>query len=423
LVHSMQDSQEYAIVAKHPVLTKDFDRAHPRGDLDPLNLASISPSATPPRFRRLNAPISLLVFYTNLCQTDCRYCYAERKPIPRSDWLQHHEWREIIEQAHHLKIKKFELTGGDTFARRDGIEFVELLLEYNMLFLISTKCFIPLEYADRLVKAGFCTPVNGVAREFQYSLDSGDSRVAGFLTRRSNFLERTEASIKNLVEVGISPKVKAVLTSYNTQGLDLLVERMIPLEVKKVNFTFYEESFYWHSEDLSLSTQQRDRVAAILSTFPARYPEIEFDGNAVGQVQQGEERTGVENWQRTRAGCSGGRTSLGITADGKAVLCEQTPQGSPFVFGDLRKQSILEIWNSDALIDFVFPSRDKFVGTVCYDCHDFEHCQYELGNCFRDAFFATGNPFNAPPSCPRQERLPRVGNWRAYYFYCMSGLY
>jgi radical SAM protein with 4Fe4S-binding SPASM domain len=412
LMQSLRDGERYPVVAKHPVFSLERSRTQVRRDLNPLQLVVPAGASPPSRGRRLNAPISLLIFFTNLCQTNCRYCYAERNRIPTSDCLTLQEWQAILQQARELQIKKVSLSGGDTFARPEGIDFVELLLEYNFLFLLSTKCYISEDYARRLAAAGFCNPVHSVPREFQFSLDSGDPDIAGFLTRRADFFSRATASIQHLIEVGIYPRVKAVLTPYNIHRLELFVEQMTGLGVNKLNFTFYEPSFYRHSDDLSLSDDQKARVSERLSTFPRKFPEVEFDGNALFANQQPESVAAKNARWQTRAGCSGGRVELGITADGKAVLCEQTPQAPPFIFGNLRNSSILDIWHSSALLDFIFPRRDKFLGTACFDCKQFNYCHYELGNCFRDAFFATGTAFDAPPSCPYRLSVPRIGNWQ-----------
>jgi radical SAM protein with 4Fe4S-binding SPASM domain len=353
-----------------------------------------------------------MIFFTNLCQTNCRYCYAERKPIPKAEWLTLDEWRRILAEAHSLDIKQISLSGGDTFARQDGIDFVELLIQNDMLFLLSTKCLITYEYAERLVRAGFLKQVHGVQREFQISFDSVDPHISSLLSGRNDYVKRATTSILNLLSVGICPRIKTVVTPHNKTNLEVFVEKLIALGVNDFNFTLYEESFYWHSDDLSLTYAQKSQVAEILELLPEKYPGVNFDGNAMSIPQRQEGITEKQAIWKVRGGCSGGRSQLGIASDGKVIICEQTPQSEPFIFGNIRNSTILDIWNSKELLDFIFPSKENFKGTYCYTCHEFDYCQYALGNCFRDAYFATGSPFDAPASCPYREKVPRIGTWK-----------
>jgi radical SAM protein with 4Fe4S-binding SPASM domain len=79
-------------------------------------------------------------------------------------------------------------------------------------------------------------------------------------------------------------------------------------------------------------------------------------------------------------------------------------QDEPFYVGDLNNQSIMEVWTGERMLNFIYPARDKFVGTICYDCEDFEVCHWEKGYCYRNAYFSYGTIFEAPPLCPKQDR-------------------
>ena len=108
-------------------------------------------------------------------------------------------------------------------------------------------------------------------------------------------------------------------------------------------------------------------------------------------------------WDR-RKGCGGGWLSLGIGADGRAFLCEQMKMSDEFVVGDLSVQSIQEVWNSPRLLDFIYPERERFEGTICRQCPEFEKCMWESGRCYRDAYFCYGTIYDSPPLCPYNSR-------------------
>ena len=105
---------------------------------------------------------------------------------------------------------------------------------------------------------------------------------------------------------------------------------------------------------------------------------------------------------KLRKGCGGGWLSLAISSDGRAFLCEQMRLIDEFVVGDLRRQSIMDVWNSPALLDFIFPPRSKFEETICYECDEFEKCMWEQGRCYRDAYFSYGTVYDSPPPLSTQ---------------------
>jgi radical SAM protein with 4Fe4S-binding SPASM domain len=88
-----------------------------------------------------------------------------------------------------------------------------------------------------------------------------------------------------------------------------------------------------------------------------------------------------------------------IAPDGLVTLCEQMPQTKEHTIGDVRKQTIMEIWNSDRLLHYIYPDEDRFKGTACFDCGHFEECHRASGHCFRDALFFHGSRY-MPVNCP-----------------------
>jgi radical SAM protein with 4Fe4S-binding SPASM domain len=354
---------------------------------------------------RLNKPFRAMVFPSNLCHTNCMYCYAERRVCKE---LTLDEWNRIIEEMKKLKFYVIDITGGDPLARNDGISLLEDFIRANLLFMISTKCLVKSNDAKRLVDAGFCKLVNGVSRKFQVSLDAVDPEIAALMTGRRGYLSRAKTTISNLLEAGISPQIKAVMTPYNWWQVELLVETFLPQGVKQFAFSVYGRSGYRHDDKFFLTSGQKVAIAEVCSKIKSKYPEIELTGDAI-EYDPGP-KTSKERKKRwkSRAGCSGGFVSIGIAPDGNVILCEQVPQRPPFLVGDLRRQSIMEVWESDNIKNFLHPDRQLFTNTICYDCDEFEPCHYEKGWCYRDALFAFGSPYTSPPDCPRVKLPPRM---------------
>jgi len=351
---------------------------------------------------RLRSPISLFIYFCAWCSTNCRYCYADLENMRKCAHLSAAEWLRIVREARDLGIRIIHFTGGDTLRRKDAIAFLSELVQLGFVFLVSTKCYIREDDARRLVDAGWHVPVNGVHRSLQVSVDSCNSETLRLLMGRDGYLDQATDTIGNLLKAGIQPVVKATLTAYNFRDVRDLVERFALMGVRRFRTALYSHSFYRHDDRLHMSEDMKKETAEWLSAIRSEHPELTIDGDAArfNAADSGTEAVRQRFWN-SRTNCSAGRTSLGVAPDGRAVLCEQMPVAPPYFVGDLTKQSILDVWNSPQILDFISPARERFIGTACETCSEFEECIHLKGYCFRDAHFVYGRLHHPPPKCPR----------------------
>lgn len=368
---------------------------------NPLNFM-----VSPKNFKRNSRPtrpLSLMIFFSNLCQTDCIYCYSDISNMRKLEHLSINQWIPILDQAYDLEIRKIQLCGGDPLGRSDSIKFLVNLLERQFLFTVSTKCYVSLEDAKTLVDSGFNKPINGIIRMFQISVDSSDPGVADYMAGSAGYLKRATESVINLLKADISPKIKAVLTPHNYSQIGDLIDTFASLGVKSFQLTNYGRSPYRHENCLFLTDEMKAKASDLIQEVILEHPELTIEGDAT-KFEFVPPTRSEEQW-KARAGCSGGRTNLGIAPDGKAVLCEQMPFSVPYFVGDLTKQSILDVWNSKEMVEFIYPPKELFSSTPCSDCPDFQECIYDRGYCFRDSLFAFGRLHYPPPNCPRAPEI------------------
>ncbi len=397
-----------------------------RGDLAPYvkeydSLEFITAPSKGMSQKRLVYPLSLTTMFSNACETNCVYCYANRRHVPLSRQLSTKRWIEIFHEARSLGIELISLSGGDPLFRKDAITLLGELVKLKMLFLVSTKCHITREKADRLVDIGMTVPINQFTREIQISMDGPDENTADYLAGSRGYFHRAIDSIRNLKEKGFNLRVKAVLTPLNASRVYEWIRFMVELGVSKLSVAAYNRTFYRHRDDLFLSQEDRKLIGEQCNQARADFPEMELKMSGLRSVLTPRERDFIsktrmeamsgklenhtasekmEKW-KNRTHCSGGRSSIVITPDGKVVLCDTVPQEGIFVIGDLSTQTIMEVWNSQELMEFAYPSRDKFMGTACYDCSYVNDClSSPAGYCFRNSYFNYGTVFGPPPECP-----------------------
>ena len=95
-----------------------------------------------------------------------------------------------------------------------------------------------------------------------------------------------------------------------------------------------------------------------------------------------------------------------VKPNGDVTLCEQMPNSPSFVVGNIFEEGIVGVWRSQRVLDFIYPPREAFAGTVCFDCLEFDECHDTKGYCFRDALYSYGTMYDAQPECPRQSKIP-----------------
>lgn len=380
---------------------------------DPLEF-TIAPSENSNQ-ERLAYPLSLNLMFSNACQTKCVYCYANGRQVPPSQHLSTERWIEIFREASSLGIEQVSLSGGDPLFRKDSLTLIAELIRLGMLFLLSTKCHVTREMADRLVDIGMNMPVNQYTRELQISMDGPDENTADVLAGSPGYFRRSIDSISNLVGRGFNFRVKAVLTPLNGPRVYEWIKLLVSLGVNRLSVAAYNRTFYRHDEDLFLSKEDRALIGEQLKRAKADFPDVEFiitgfdpmlmqenqspDKGEAAAKMVNQPRNKAEAW-KGRTHCSGGRSSITITPDGKVVLCDTVPQEGIFVVGDVSTKSIMDVWNSEELLNFAYPPREKFANSACYDCADLTDCQSKAGYCFRDAFFNYGTVYGPPPKCP-----------------------
>ncbi len=350
---------------------------------------------------RLLKPLSVSISFTERCQADCRYCYAERPPLQDMDL---NKIGELLDELVQNEIFIADIVGGDLLSRPDAVEILRRLVQRDLVFFLSTKCYISKELASQLAECGIYrkdSPPH-LQQMLQLSIDSADSQIASYLVRIPYYLERTVESVKNLVQVGISPKIKCVLSAFNCFEPRKMVKLFSDLGVVNFQFVQYGRSHYRHNDDLFLSLEDKTRLAQEFQEIRAEFPGLNIMYQNDSTVQT-ESDTTWEDWHN-RAACSAGRVSMQVKTNGDVTLCDQLPHIPEHVVGNVFEQGILGVWKSQKLSDFLYPPRSRFKQTVCYDCPEFEICHHGKGYCFRDSLFIYGSLFDAPPRCPLQKK-------------------
>ncbi len=343
---------------------------------------------------RLEAPLAMILQPTSECQTDCIYCYACRRKVPRDELLPLGRIRELLDEAAGLGIYQINLCGGDGFCRDDFPSIIRECIARGMIVDISTKASISRRTAEELAEIGL--------DYIQVSIDSACEATADRLYGVRGHFRKVAESIKNLVGAGIYTRTNSIVTPYNYDEISRTVAFLREAGIREMKFAPAFRSFYRSNADCMLSLERKNEYKKRMAELEAENREhgISIYYDAMDDFTEMNAEAKKEYWFQKRPRCSSGRCNLVIAPDGKVVPCEEAPQTEEFFLGDVKNQSILDVWNAPAMIRFTYPERGAFLSTPCYECAHFTRCVHEMGHCFRDALKVYGNKYEANPFCP-----------------------
>jgi MoaA/NifB/PqqE/SkfB family radical SAM enzyme len=349
---------------------------------------------------RLERPLSIMIAFTNRCSCNCRYCYAQKKRCEEADISQ---WKDVFDECADNEIYLVDIAGGDIFSRDDSLDILHEMVSRDFTFFVSTKSHLSSSNAEQLAEMGIgIGRAPYINRKVQVSVDSADDSIASYLVQKPGYLKIATQTTENLISAGIYPRIKSVLTSYNATAPADIVHHFTELGVKDFDFVLYSRSYYCHDDSLFLSMEQKielhEMAEALTKAFPSLHMTFQDETTSGKPLNMT-----CEQWEE-RAVCSGGRSNMLIQPNGDVTLCDQTPHEAPFVVGNVFSQGIMEVWKSHTLEEFLYPDREKFAGSVCYDCPEFDRCMRYRGYCYRDSLFYYGSIYDAPPECPWQEK-------------------
>jgi radical SAM protein with 4Fe4S-binding SPASM domain len=351
---------------------------------------------------RLDSPLSLVLLPTYQCHTNCIYCYAQKPKLSSDAYMSPERWVEILIEAGELGIDLITFSGGDPLAYEDIDMLLAVASAYKMNFILPTKTLVTESRAKELA----ILLKNG--GQIQISVDSLDPHISELMTGTKNYAEQARRSIINLRSAGLKVRTNTVVTPLNLSEIEALIRELRQLGVSICHITNYYRSHYHHSDDLFLNKEQIDNLNMLVRQLKKELAWKELSCNAGIRDFSISGNSKVEAWKE-RASCSGGYSSCVILPNGDVVLCEQVPHDHRFVVGNVAERSLMDVWNSKDLMDFIVPNKDLFNGTPCANCDEFDCCHRLYGRCFRDAYFNYGRIHSPSPNCPRAPLGIRMG--------------
>lgn len=290
-----------------------------------------------------NAPRSLLYMITNRCKTRCGYCYANTSQ--KFTELSLEQIELFFLDAKNVGVEYIDIIGGEIFCHKQWAEILSLLVKLNMSpSFISTK--IPLKEND-IIKL----KDTGYTGQIQISLDSlNDETLSQIICAPKGYSDQIKKSINLLIKYDFKVQINTVLTkkSCNPKEMDNLfcfisaLSKISYWEIRVPEVSIYNyNKFKLNRPDLK---EIKECLKYIQNKIlPFSQVKIIINDDAL--------HVKLRCYDETCNFFPGGncgllKENLFILPDGKVSVCEQLYCIEDFIIGDIKSQSIREIWQS-----------------------------------------------------------------------------
>ncbi len=360
---------------------------------------------------RLYIPLDIMIVINLRCVTDCIYCYADvRKRIDCT--IPFERLKELIKEAKELGIRNIDISGGELFLYEHWEEFLKELTKNGFNPYFSTKLPLDLNIIAKLKNSGI--------KRIQLSIDTIiKEEMIKILNVKDIYNNKILKTLEDFEREGLNIYINAQMNSLNESSMEKLVEYLINFDnIKRISigaigFSLYKEERNYYKYRPSLEKTKRveefiDKMKEkvgnrIFLNFTAYFTREDY-------LNYKEEK---ERRFAKRARCSANFYSFIILPDGKVTICEELYWHPRFVIGDLMKQPIEEIWNSENALKLYNISQDMIrKKSACKSCEKFENCYRLKGVCWKQKLYAYGEEnWDYPdPRCPMAPE-PRRSFW------------
>ena len=353
--------------------------------------------------RRLRIPYRVYFIPTLFCVQKCIYCYAKVASKPEEELIAVERLKEIFDEVASLGVDVIQLSGGEVLARKNIFGILEAIVENGMIPDIPTKIGPSYKTACRLRDLGI--PI------IQVSLDSAEPIILDRMVGVANYHQRAFAGMENLKRAEMNVRVNAVLTPLNTPTIGSLIDYLGQLgNVTQVTLTPYGRSLFCHSESLFVDSEHLESARNQVQERLSRYSHMRV-GVGDGPAPAAKTKADQERRWRNRAYCTANRDGFVILPDGRVTVCEELYDHPEFIIGDLRRQSVMEMWNSTEALSLMAPDQYAVPEGPCRDCKDFVECNSTRGRCWRDVLKSYGwtRAYYPDPRCPLAPKGLRLG--------------
>lgn len=331
------------------------------------------------RYKRHLTPSTITLMVNNICKTDCIYCYQDKSKLHKCE-IPLQRIKELIKEARRINVRTFDVIGGEFFIYKYWYEVLFELKQNGFDPYLSTKLPLTEETVKKLASLS--------VRDIQISIDSLiEENLIKSIKVWKGYVNNLKYSLSLLNKYGIKVMVHTVLSKFNNQvqdmmsifdyikHLDCIIEWKIVTAENSIQSRVPYEEYKIDSDSLCNIEEYLNKIL-INCGFNVVFPWK--DKSVIN--------TSLANrsfFERTF--CSGNYNSIYILPDGDVTICEQLYWNEHFIIGNVVKNDIIDIWNSEKAKSLFYINQcDIPSDSKCSTCKEFVQCRSLKQVCYRD---------------------------------------
>jgi len=332
-------------------------------------------------------PVYAVWEITLKCDLACRHC-GSRAGAARPDELTTAECLDLVDQMADLGVKEVTLIGGEAYLRDDWIDVIRAIRKRGMQVTTTTggRGVTP-EKAKAAAEAGLMAA--------SVSLDGAPAthdRLRGLQGSHAAALE----ALRNFREAGIDIFVNSQINRLSAPELPDILDCMVETGATAWQLAITVPMGRAVEEpEVLLQPYDLLDVFPLLDRLKKRCEEAGIrmcPGNNVGYFGPHEASLRRYVPGGHSHGCSAGRGTLGIEADGAIKGCPSLPTEA-WTGGNIRDASLQDIWERAEALRYTRDRTAKDLWGYCATCYYADECR---AGCTWTSFVVFGKPGNNP---------------------------
>lgn len=351
---------------------------------------------------RLYKPLKAIIELNFSCYTDCCYCYADRKNTKSKELVPTEKILDFIEEIHKERIPSIEVNGGEVLMHPNIREILLKMSQFGYHPFISTKIPLSEEQLCFLKSIGI--------KNIQISIDSlNEDVLIKTLKVKNGYLHRLMQTMDMLDEMRFNWQVNVVLHKLNVSidcELSPLLtflskyKKLVSIKINPLGYSMYKDSQMFY--DFKASIEDIENAKIFVDKFAQEIKHIDFVFAEYICQSDYKQTNKLDKFPR-RSICSANQKGFVVLPNGEVTICEELYWNPYFIIGDITKQTIRDIWNSEKAKSLFFIDQNIISAqSVCKTCKTFMECRHHQGVCWKMVVMAYGaNSWDYPdPLCP-----------------------
>ena len=334
-------------------------------------------------------PKSVLLEINNICNFNCRHCYAEANSDKIE--LSFSTVQNILKQLANIGVNNIAFSGGEPLLHSDLFKMIECAKIYKFNVIIDTNgSLISQEKAHILKQLGVDLINISLHGYYDYEHE--------YLTREKGSFEQVLNVLEILLENELNSGLNIALNPMNYQNAHKILLIAVSYNVSSVSFfRIFQTGRAKAEKDLMLNLEAHKKVFSNIKGMIERmgHPNIELYTELPYIYRKMEA-------ERLYA-CGIGMESFIISNKGEIYLCNAL-RSPELVCGSIYDSKISEIWNDSEVFNQIreIRSNPKRIIGICSSCNYYNIC---IGGCRACSYNIYGDFIHSDEKCWLQEKI------------------